>query len=335
MTQLAEDRLREEAHIWKIRMDGGLEASERAEFEQWIATDVHHREAYTEAEMFATAFTIVPDLAHSRSGDQMDWDNADLAVSLQERGRFAMSSRASITAGLATLALVCLLVVTAVLTIGPWSAAEPTLALHETPRATTRFVDLPDGSRLTLAPETRLELALSKNERRVRLIEGEVFSTVVANPERPFLVETSRGSVRVTGTKFEVVARGDKHSVAVAEGSVQAMAKDSSANASLTKGERVRFVSNTALSDIDEVFEGELASWRFGKLSFVRAEFRELIEDFNRYSERPVTVDPDVAGQIVTGTFDARDISSALKSLEEILPITVEDDGETIRISTK
>ena len=138
-----------------------------------------------------------------------------------------------------------------------------------------------------------------------------------------------RGIAQVTGTQFEMVARGNDYSVTGAEGAVQAKTLEGSLSVELMPGERVRLLSDSELGAKEEVFPEEMASWRFGRLSFVRAELSELVASFNRYSDRPITVEPSVADEIVTGTFNTGDIPAALETLQEILPITVRAEGET------
>lgn len=68
-------------------------------------------------------------------------------------------------------------------------------------------VVLPDGSRVTLGPQSRLfyQKAFADSVREIYL-SGEAFFEVQKNPGRPFLVKTDAVTTRVLGTSFRVRA---------------------------------------------------------------------------------------------------------------------------------
>src|SRR5690606_5273789 len=84
--------------------------------------------------------------------------------------------------------------------------AQPQTQFNEiaTAVAQRQSITLSDGTKVDLNAHTRLEVATSASERRVRLAAGEAFFEVQRDPARPFIIETPAGSVRVTGTTFNV-----------------------------------------------------------------------------------------------------------------------------------
>lgn len=120
---------------------------------------------------------------------------------------------------------------------GLWVMYRPTI--HQTAAAEQRTVQLPDGSQVELNSATRLRVASrfentlhgESNARRVRL-EGEAFFSV-ADDSRPFVVETNDALVRVTGTQFNVRARGGTSEagtrVTLVEGAVAVTARTADA----------------------------------------------------------------------------------------------------------
>lgn len=329
------DAVREEAHIWAARHDGGLDKTSSAEFEHWLASDPLHREAYAEAEIFFTSFTMMPSLADAR--DTVPVTN-DRYVELDVANTY-FGYRAPRTGAIFAFAVAAIAVLGVIFFASSYGnfrqTSGPQIALYETPRAITKTVELPDGSRVTLSPQTSAQLDMSDGERRVVLVSGEAFFSVVSEPDRPFIVETQRGTVAVTGTQFEVVARGDDYSVSVGEGSVDVIATNPSSRTSLVAGEGIGFRDDGTLGEVETVYAAELASWRTGRLTYVRAPLWELVQDFNRFSETSLSIDERATDLVVTGTFNANDTEASLQSLQDALPISVNRQGGAITITAK
>jgi transmembrane sensor len=81
----------------------------------------------------------------------------------------------------------------------------------------TMIVELPDGSRITLAAHSKLSYAkdFTKKTRDVYL-SGEAFFDVAKNPEKPFIVYANELVTKVLGTSFNVKAFEDDNRVTVA-----------------------------------------------------------------------------------------------------------------------
>ncbi len=65
-------------------------------------------------------------------------------------------------------------------------------------------IDLPDGSRLQLDTATRIQVALYRQRREVRLLQGAALFTVQARQGQPFDVVSGPLRVTVVGTQFSV-----------------------------------------------------------------------------------------------------------------------------------
>lgn len=88
---------------------------------------------------------------------------------------------------------------------------------------TSQVAVLPDGSEVTLAPESELRFSTSfDGSQREVYLEGEAFFHVSRDTARPFLVYTSQVVTKVLGTSFTVKAlREEKHiTIAVRTGKV-------------------------------------------------------------------------------------------------------------------
>lgn len=79
----------------------------------------------------------------------------------------------------------------------------------EVPRGGECIITLDDGTRVWVNAETRLKYPVTfVGEKREVILEGEAFFDVVKS-EKPFIVKTSFGDVRVLGTAFGINAYAD------------------------------------------------------------------------------------------------------------------------------
>jgi transmembrane sensor len=91
-----------------------------------------------------------------------------------------------------------------------WTYLENTLA-------TTQRFDLPDGSHITLAPQSRFRYSSSFNQsRREVFLEGEALFEVHRDKQRPFFVYAKEVTTMVLGTSFHVKAFDEDTNITVA-----------------------------------------------------------------------------------------------------------------------
>jgi transmembrane sensor len=189
-------------------------------------------------------------------------------------------------------------------------------------------LELADGTRVELNARTSLEVRFDGQARRVRLAAGEAFFAVHKEPDRPFLVETPGGTVRVTGTHFDVRADSEApFEVTVVEGSVQAQPTAAAPVAlvggqQLTagpEGPQVRPLSPAAIDDA--------LAWRHGQIVFADARLDTALARFARYHGRPIRASADAAALHIGGRYSLDDLDGFFAALEEILPVRVVPQG--------
>lgn len=341
--------LREQASEWRLRLDEGLTPDERSLFEAWLADAPVHREAFAEAELF-WAIAGQPDFysklrpvldSHMSALEvpapppphEAEWDKPSVSLVSGVLGRLAVASMA-LAASVAVF-----------LAVGGWesltSPAEAPVQRFATQPGGIKTINLPDGSRVTLGASSSISLSLSKEARRVELSKGAAFFDVVKNKERPFLVTNDLGEITVTGTRFDVQIRTGEMVVAVAEGGVRVAEPTSSQRAEsaavvdLSAMQAIALRRSGGFGDIYEVFPAEIGAWRAGRLVYVRKPLGLIVEDLNRYTERPLSIDSEVQALEISGTYDARDMDALLQALEDALPVRVIDSGEGWRIAAQ
>jgi transmembrane sensor len=200
--------------------------------------------------------------------------------------------------------------------------------------AEVREVSLPDGTRVTLGPRSRLDVSFSAQLRVVRLVDGEAFFDVVSDPARPFHVLAGDRLIRVLGTRFNVTRAGSVVRVAVVEGRVELLANGpvsvpiaelvESAEV-LTAGDRALVEDDSAVRVETGVDENSHSSWQNNWLSYEDASLAEIVAHISRYESRRIILSSPEIGQLrLTAAFGVNDIDQFLAGMEAVHPITVD-----------
>jgi transmembrane sensor len=185
-------------------------------------------------------------------------------------------------------------------------------------------VTLIDGTRIELNARTVLVVEVTATSRRVRLADGEAFFSVAKDPQRPFFVETAAGTVRVTGTHFNVRTESPTGlEVTVQEGSVRVRTGDLPVR-DLSAGDRlVRKSNDVSVLRLSPEQVQDYLAWRQGMIVFVDTPLREALARFARYQGRNLVATDAAAARTVGGTHRIDDLDGFLASLEEALSLKV------------
>jgi transmembrane sensor len=192
---------------------------------------------------------------------------------------------------------------------------------HVTPVGGFERVPLADGSRVELNTDTAIEVAYSRNRRRVDLERGEAFFQVAKDARRPFVVDAGTYQVTAVGTAFSVRRDELGTEIVVTEGTVRVDRSDGlrpgrpllvHAGAAAALGRDGPVVSQVSLAQV----EGDLG-WRQGVLVFADRPLREVAAEFNRYNRRQlVVVDPEVGNVLIAGRFRPTNLDGLVRLLE-------------------
>lgn len=193
---------------------------------------------------------------------------------------------------------------------------------HVTGTAEQRRIDLPDGSRVTLAPASAIVVSYEAGERRVDLLSGEAFFQVHANAARPFRVAARDVVATVLGTSFDV--RIDRHDVTVSveEGAV-GVAPPGAADERLGPGQSVRVSSDGRLSRGSEAPQ-LVAAWRRGQIHAQDQRLGDAVDQLRRYFRGSIVItDSALAEQRITGAYNLSDPEQALRGIAKAHGATV------------
>lgn len=249
----------------------------------------------------------------------------------------------------ASLAAVAGILIAAALFRWPHRIDEPTRVAaagegreHVAQRGQRLSVLLLDGTRIVLAPETRLRVSndFGRRSRDVHLT-GTGYFDVAPDPERPFTVHAQGAVARVLGTGFVVRAYpGDSAvEVVVKKGSVSlAPVSAGSARQShgmvLTRGQRGRVdrTGNSRMSVAADL-RAEFA-WTRGRLVFERTQFRHAVPQLERwYDVNIVIADSVLAGRRITAAFESESPQAVFSALAILLHARVVSRNDTLLFS--
>lgn len=309
-------RLQDQAVEWLIRLDAeNCPAADRAAFREWLRLSPEHQAAYAEI------------------ARRMQWlervgaaDSAGRHAALRYRPAkpFAFSR----PAGLAAAAAVLLGLGLATFSPLGWYGYTRHFSAETGAR---QSVKLADGTQLELNTDSEVAVRINRNLRHVDVLKGEVYFTVVHNPDRPFVVTAGAGRTIDIGTEFEVYRRPDKVVVAVREGSVLLEAKQSRY---LSAAQAAAYDSNGDFVDTAANVES-LSAWRRGKLIFDNRRLDEVLAEIGRYHKVQLQLaDPKLAVNKVSGTFFIERLEGNLATIANSLNLTVQhsDNGKIVLV---
>ena len=213
----------------------------------------------------------------------------------------------------------------------PWALKHSGALLKSNVLATVstgvnRDVNLPDGSKVTVAPGSRLVERYSARERRLDLENGEAFFQVHGDRNRPFTVHVLDTTITAIGTAFNIRADGGVVRVSVTEGAVNVDRSSRPERISLAAGHRVTLDPNGS-APIVAVNTVQATSWVSGILQFADEPLPSVIAAVNRYSSVPLRVrDPSLAQYRYTGTVVAGHVSEWLSALPNVFPVVLSNE---------
>jgi transmembrane sensor len=189
-----------------------------------------------------------------------------------------------------------------------------------TAAAEIRILDLADGSRATLAPETILRVAYTPERRDVILDSGSAFFEVAPDAARPFTVRAGDLTARAVGTAYEVERVAARRTVAVAEGIV-AVRHDGAREGGerLGAGDWLRWTEKgTEPGERGHRAAENIAPWRDHLIVLNRRSIREAAAEIGRWYGGSIVVwDDGIGDKLVSGVFDVSDPQAALRALVE------------------
>lgn len=224
-----------------------------------------------------------------------------------------------------------------------------------TDRAERREVMLADGSMVSLEPETRLRVSLSKSERRLTLEHGRALFRVAQDATRPFLVTSAGTVIRAVGTVFGVEEADKDVIVTVKEGRVQvlqtetpmtntpgpgqarAVSDPTRSGVFLSSNQQITVSTLGASGPVRAVDATRALAWSEGLLVFNSTPLSQVATRINQYNRVQIRIgDPDLGRRTVSGVFQASDPQTLVDFIRAGARVTVTRPSDSeIVVSTQ
>jgi len=336
--------IKREAVAWFTRRQGGLTDAEMRELDAWLEVDPAHAEAY-QSVMRAWARMELP----REAPELLAMRAKALKVGPERRVVWRMA------AGIAAAA---------VLGGGTFAWQGGLIGYREFPNQTFRTdvgqrstVTLPDGSVVTLNTDTVLRTKADGERRLLYLDKGQAFFKVAHDKRHPFVVSAAGRTVTAVGTAFDVRVDHGRFAVTLVEGKVRVetptllppvvstktsatvapaapVAQVPVQDVELVAGNQFTALDDTrwTVSRADTIKE---TTWLTGWLKFQNEPLGQVVEEFNRYSDRRIVIqDPKLAGRPITGRFKAGDVDAFVSALAEYNIARLESDRDVVRLTS-
>jgi transmembrane sensor len=213
---------------------------------------------------------------------------------------------------------------------------KPAGETYRTDGTAGREIALNDGSRLTLGRDTELTVDLDGNRRNVSIASGQAAFDVRHDATRPFVIAAGDREVRVLGTEFDVMTRGETFGVSVRRGLVSVSDKDApSAVTRLPAGKALLRLPGTDRDQITSVDPDNALAWRDGRLIYIDSTLANVALDYQRYVGKPVVVARDVRDLHISGVVNARNEEDLIRQLELLLPVRITRTPEGRQITKR
>ena len=181
------------------------------------------------------------------------------------------------------------------------------------------FLALSDGTELWVNVGTVVSYptVFAKDIREI-YVDGEVYANVTHDPNRPFIIRTSKLDVRVLGTSFNVSAyQNDKQiNVVLVNGSVHI--QPISGKETVMKPNQMYSYTDQSVS-LKRVDVEKYISWRNGNYSFQNESIENILLLLSRYYNVTMKFPDTASGISFSGKLEIKDdISQILNGLEQI-----------------
>jgi transmembrane sensor len=312
----AKARASREATLWLVRLqDDPTDPNLLADFNEWKTADPANSRAWAGVQRLSAAAKGLDRQLENRRRKKLtavrSANRATGGVATISQARPATVSR-RLYAGIAGLAVAaCIAFVVA-----------PAVVLHLqsdaiTDTAEDRLIELPDGSRMTLAAGSAVAFAYAQSERRITLLKGEAFFQVKPDTGRPFRVLTADVTTTVVGTSFDVRRDALGVAVAVAKGIVKVSGPGGAdgVTETLRPGQALRLAwqGQAVRSTVPAEFVG---TWRKRQLILQEQPLSEAVEQLRRYFSGTIVVaGAGLAEKAITGAYNLNDPADALRAM--------------------
>ncbi|MED5616476.1 FecR family protein [Janthinobacterium sp. P210005] len=299
----------EQAARWIVRLsadDPAERDSAQAGFAAWKAADPLHATAAAGMENLLRQLNAVREPA---GGDHRPARAALAAIAPKPRQRLRQLAAAS---------AVAVLTLTGALVFSERPAY--LLADLRSPTGQWSTHTLADGSQLTLAGNSAVNVHFNAGERHVELVQGDILVDVAKDAQRPFIVDSRQAAIRALGTRFSVRREDGATILSMLESKVLAQVPQHPAVV-VQAGQRTRITDDGVgpITAIDAASVQE--AWRAHQLVVDDLPLAEVLDELARHRPGQLHYDrAQIAGIRVAAVLPLDDTDKALQLLIDNFP---------------
>jgi transmembrane sensor len=328
-----DDRILTEAARWQARLAADdCTDFERAQFLHWRNASPQHARASRLAEAMCARISelaSVDSRLRSLADEAYALGGEDQAP-VELRGGTGRARRWLVPASLAAAVLIAF----GVVRLPDYFDGSTPQVTYSSTEHVRRDVRLADGSLVHLDVGSEIEVAFSRGQRRIALVEGRALFDVAHDATRPFMVTAGASTTTALGTHFQVQREGNEVQVTLTEGSITVASDSTQAGwrERLVPGEQVCLSADGRVQSKRSIDAQTATSWSRGRLVFRGTPLGEALREVNRYGYRKVRLgDPDLAALPVGGNFIAGETDLIVSALAATMPLRlVQGSGDEI-----
>lgn len=304
--------------------EGILSTEETERVEQWKNASVENRQVFADSQKAWKGIEHLKNMKKYNAAEALQKVHSEIAA--KESPRFMAIFRK-----VAAILILPLLAVTLWFALRTPDFQTTGMAWNtiETPAGIRSEFELPDGTRVYLNSKTILSypMTFSNDIREVKL-DGEAYFQVAEDKKHPFVVNTGKVNIEVTGTEFK--ASNYRHEnlteIVLVSGSVRLFKgdylKQKSDITSMKPGERFSYDPVNNQIRIDKVDVEKYISWKDGVLIFRDDTMPEVVRRLNRWFNVDIQLTgPDLQDYVYTATFEDESLLQILELLKISAPI--------------
>lgn len=198
---------------------------------------------------------------------------------------------------------------------------------------------LPDGSEVWINSGSTIQYQTAfDGDKRIVSLDGEALFSVVKDQGRPFIVKTSRLSVNVLGTKFNLKAYADDENVitTLINGKVEVNTQTNETKV-LEPGEQLVFNKKTSAINVTEIPDAEMGGWQTGELIFTAVTLDEIIKMLERRFDVIIEnrIDVSQSKQYTIKFLKNENLTEILNILEDIVGFKYRQQANRIILTYK
>lgn len=192
--------------------------------------------------------------------------------------------------------------------------------------AVAKTITLPDGTSVQLNSGATIKYAAGsfKTNRRVQLLNGEIFVKVIHQTKYPFLIDLGDVHALDLGTSFNISKRNRDIVLTVEEGQVALQQPLASKSVLLTVGTTGRYSSATGKLTTEKNTDINYKSWLNKEFIFTETPLDEVVKQLSRVYKNSITIDGDsLENRKLTAHLHYQTPDSALKVIAATLQCQV------------